>query len=134
MTVIDCRHDDLPDILEMGKRFCKVADLEFNEETLRSTLINLIDNGICIRSQMGAIGGIVYPMFMSGKMVAQEFFWWSEDEKGLLLLQAFERKAKELGAENVIMVSLAKSGYNRVADIYKKCGYEFLESNFIKGL
>lgn len=129
-----CGYDDIEDLLLMGEKFCKIAEQKYCKMALKKTLINLIDHGICLRSKKGCIGGIVYPMYMSGELVSQEFFWWSEDKTGKELLDEFELKSKEMGAKNVIMVSLAKSGYNRVADIYKKCGYEFLESNFIKGL
>lgn len=118
----------------MGEKFCHKVGLGFDKSFLEKTIVNLIESGICLRSEKGVVGGLVFPMFMSGRVVAQEFFWWSEDGKGRDLLEAFELKAKEMGAESIIMVSLAKSDYNRVGDIYKKRGYSLLESNYIKDI
>lgn len=128
----NCTADDIPELLEMGRKFCKLAGRKYNEDALSTTLKTLIDSGILIRSEKGCIGGLVFRMFMSGELTAQEFFWWSEDKQGRNLLEAFEEKAKEMGVVHIIMVSLANSDYTRVGDIYEKAGYEFLESNFIK--
>lgn len=129
-----CSKEDLPDLLKMGQKFCEAVKFEFDKKVLSNTLNNLISNGICIRTEKGCIGGLVYPMFMSGELVAQEFFWWSEDNNGKVLLDEFEKIAKDMGAKKIIMVSLAKSDYNRVSSIYDNRGYEFLEPHYIKEL
>lgn len=127
-----CTTEDIPDLLEMGKKFCELSERPFNEDSLITTFNNLINDGVLLRSEKGCIGGIIYPLFMSGEMVAQEIFWWSEDKQGRALLEQFESIAKDSGAKYVMMVSLAKSSYNRICDIYKKLDYELLESNYIK--
>jgi hypothetical protein len=126
--------DDLPFALKIGRKFCELAGVSYNKDALTGSLLKLIDDGIVLRSDQGIIGGIVYPMYMSGELVAQEFFWYSEGGDGQDLLKAFESEAKKLGATKVIMMSLANEYQSKINEIYESNGYKHLESHFMKDM
>jgi|DEB0MinimDraft_10_1074344.scaffolds.fasta_scaffold01020_2 hypothetical protein len=115
-------------------KFCEIAGTNYDRSTVENTVEQLINNGIMIRSDRGIIGGLVFPLFMSGETVAQEFFWYSEGKDGKELLEAFEDAAKEKGATKIIMVSLHNEYQSKIDKIYTDLGYIESEKSFIKGI
>lgn len=128
---------DMPALLEIGRKFCATAGLEFSAEALSASLANMIANESCALfitdDGRGVIGGIVYPHFFSGTLVAQELFWWCEGG-GLKLLERFEQWAHEAGAQKVLMLCLESVEPERVASLYRRRGYLPLERSFSRSL
>jgi len=115
-------------------KFCEIARTDYDRSTIENTVEQLINNGIMIRSEHGVIGGLVFPLFMSGEIVAQEFFWYSEGKDGKELLEAFEDAARDKGAAKIIMVSLHNEYQHKIDKIYTDLGYIESEKSFIKGI
>ncbi len=126
---------DIPSLLEMGRAFTSAGNLGFDEAAATAALESLIDgeSGVVLMSNTGMIGGMVYPGFFNGRVIAQEFFWWSE-RNGLELLGAFESWAASKGASQVVMVCLEALSPERVSKIYMRRGYQPLEHSFVKDL
>ena len=83
----------------------------------------------------GALGGVCVPDCHRECMVASEFFWYVKPEHrggGIRLLKAFEKWAREQGADRIIMTHLADSMPEGLKKLYIRLGYEELETNYIK--
>lgn len=129
--------DDIPALLEIGRKFCGAANLKYDRDALSASLFGLIDSPDCVVLMFpdgsGAIGGIAYRNFFSGEKVAQELFWWA-DAGGMKLLGEFERWAADVGVCKVIMLCLEALSPQRVARLYGRAGYTPLEHSFMKVL
>lgn len=125
--------EDIPRILDIGRRFCSLAGQQFNEPVLAQSLAEMItaDSSVILVSDGGVIAGIAYPYYFSGELVAQELFWWA-DSGGLKLLQAFEEWARNAGAKRVLMICLESVEPDRVARIYTRRGYIPIERTFMR--
>lgn len=97
---------------------------EFNEASVAAMLDHLREHHILIVSDTGMIGGMVFPLWVTGEIVAQEMFWWRD----AALLGKFETRARQMGATAIHMMSLTQ----RVADHYLARGYHQLETVFVK--
>lgn len=135
--------DDWEDFLEMGHEFYTqsgYSDMgDFNETLLLEVFEKLIANESLIMGDGGMIGWLVFPVFMTGRMVAQELFWWVDQDKrktglGLKLLKAAEKKAKEQGAQHMLMLCLDRLDGEKVAKLYGAMGYESREQTFMRAL
>lgn len=98
-----------------------------------------LPNFICIcEENKGIIIGLVYPTFWNpDRLVAQELGFWVEPEYrgsglSLDLMNQFEDKAKELGAEEITMIALEASNPKAVGRLYEKLGYHKLEHSYMK--
>lgn len=86
---------------------------------------------------LGAIGGVAYPEAYSDELLAQEFFWFIEEEHrggGLALYRCFERWAREKGCDEIRMVHLSDSMPDKVAAFYQRMGYGKVETLYSKRL
>lgn len=138
----EATHDDIPEILRMGKLF--VADcgllVEYDEDSCADTAERLIDNdeSCLFVGDCGMIGGLVYPHYFNrDEMVAQELFWWVDPEKrggslGRRLFSRFESWAESVGAKHIYMVALASQ--KPVERLYQRHGYRALESSYVRQL
>lgn len=97
---------------------------EFNEIMVQEMLDHLEENHILIVSETGMIGGMVFPLWVTGEIIAQEMFWWGDAS----LLARFEARARQMGATAINMMSLTQ----RVADHYLARGYTKLETIWVK--
>lgn len=92
---------------------------------------------ICDKGK-GAIMGAVLPyMFNPESKYAYDIGFFVEPEYrgtrvALNLLLRFESKAKEMGADRVVMVGLALHRFKQMERFYAKLGYRNLETHFIK--
>lgn len=141
----DATKEDIPKLLELGKKFFKATEyasfMPFSEENTINIINELIDgdSGILLvldnNGVSGMIGGLVYPFYMSKDLTGQELFWWCEDKgKGLGLLDAIEKQAKEKGAKTFNMMSLDKLTPERLDKIYLSKGYTRSEHTYIRRL
>ncbi|MCK5616967.1 GNAT family N-acetyltransferase [Candidatus Pacearchaeota archaeon] len=134
--------DDLSDMLVMGEKFFYSSgyqnDIDFCPHSTAITLINLIKNNTLLFSEGGMLGFSIVPIFMSSDIMAQELFWWVDEDKrntglGIELLSEFERIAEENNARIVSMLCLDDS-VPGIENIYKKRGYRRREQNYTKRL
>lgn len=134
----EATHVDLPRIVEMGRTFRRdstyVNYLIDNPERMAELATQLIDkNGLLVSESegiiVGMLGYIVYSHFISGELVAGEVFWWVEPNyrgHGLRLLHEMEARAKKAGAKHIQMIAPNQ----RVASLYERLKYEFVESTY----
>ena len=113
---------DEPDLVRMGEAFWSETPLsvisQFNPEYLvnfirgasvePSAAIWVVEEGGCV---IGSVAGMVYPLFFSGDLVAQEIFWWVDpnargSEAGKLLFDSLMDWAKKCGAKALSMIAI----------------------------
>jgi GNAT superfamily N-acetyltransferase len=133
---------DVPRLVEMGLRFrresdyslhlgenpVKMAALARNLAAAESILVSERDGRL-----VGMFGYIVFPHFMSGEITAGEVFWWVEPEHrgdGVKLLRAAEIRARAGGATRMQMIAPNE----RVAGLYRRLKYDFVEATYQRGL
>lgn len=128
---------DIPALLEIGRRFTAAAGMPFDEQALTQTLEQLMaaDDGVLLvtAEATGVLGGIAFRNPFNTERTAQELFWWAE-QGGLDLLAAFESWAAEHGATRVVMVCLEALEPERVERIYRRRGYVPLERGFERAI
>ena len=99
---------------------------DYNEDDMEVTYKSLIDSeGVLTDGKHGMIGLIVFPSFYNAKcFLAQELFWWVDEDKrhtplSIKLLKRGEALAKDKGAQTMIMLSVDHFG-DTVDKIYDK--------------
>jgi len=134
--------EDVPRLVEMGRRFRSETGyakvLAENPAKMAELATQLAASGGLLVSEregelVGMLGYVVYPHFISGESTAGEVFWWVEPEhrgEGLKLLKEAERRAKAVGAEKMQMIAPT----DRVATLYLRLGYEFVEASYQRAL
>lgn len=141
---------DEPDLVRMGQSFWSETPLSaysvFNPECLidfiraasmtETASIWVAEDGGKV---IGAVGGIVYPLFFSGDLVAQELFWWVDpdsrmSEASKLLYNELEAWAKDRGAVALSMIAIENGKAERVGNIYKRKGFIPTEHAYVRGL
>jgi GNAT superfamily N-acetyltransferase len=134
--------EDLPNLGKGAREFMESTKfLEVNQENFMNTWVQLINSGLgvifILGEYDGALGAMYYPDPNSGKLMATEMFWFVSPEKrgnGLALFDEYEKWAKEKGCEKALMVHLADSMPDRLQSLYKRRGYELMESHYCKEL
>jgi GNAT superfamily N-acetyltransferase len=133
---------DVPRLVEMGRRFRSETGyakvLAENPQKMTELATQLTDLGCLLVSEragelVGMLGFLVFPHFMSGEVTATETFWWVEPEhrgEGIKLLREAEKTARTYGAEKMAMIAPD----DRVANLYKRLGYEFVEASYQRSL
>ncbi len=129
--------EDLPDLMVMGKRFHDASGLpgSFSALACGAFVAALIDSpaGAVFRSDKGVIMGALTPSYCAPDWkMAVEMAWWAEDGKGLALLKRFEEWARDTGANEIRMTSLANLAEDRVRKIFERAGYAPAEISFRK--
>jgi GNAT superfamily N-acetyltransferase len=98
------------------------------------------DETIFTDGESGMIAFIVFPMFMNhSHLVAQELFWWVDEDKrgtklGLELLDRAEKEAEKLGAKDMLMLSLNDLNGDKVNKLYESKGYKPREVTYMRAL
>lgn len=147
MTIRRATEVDVDAIVQMGEHFLTQSEyasmLSCEPEALRAFA------GRCVRGEMaesdilvaeaddgqltGMIGVIVAPHPFSGERVAGDLFWWVEPDargQGIRLLKAAEAWARERQAVKFQMVAPNA----RVAQLYRRLGFQPLESTYQRSL
>lgn len=125
---------DIPRLIEMGARFHEGASLpmRFDAGAVGAFLAGLIANesATVLVSDAGMIGGVLAPSYCNPEwLMAVELFWWA-DRDGLRLLRAFEGWARDAGAAEVRMTSLASIPRSDV--LLRRKGYGAVEISYSK--
>lgn len=117
---------DIPRCVGMLRRFFLKTGRrgEYRIDAVERMVRLLMEQGILLVSDKGVIGGLLCPLWPTGEIVAQEFFWWGD----AVLLGAFETRAREMGATAIQMTALE----GRVARHYARRGYRQLETVWLK--
>lgn len=109
-------------IYENPKAMTMLAEKLISQNGL---LISEVGNKI-----IGMLGFIVYRHFISDELIAGEVFWWVEEEHrgkdGIKLFLEMKRRAKQIGAKRLQMIAPTE----KVAEFYKRIGFEFVESTY----
>lgn len=145
----DATTADMARLVEMGRLFHAAADAgdipAFDPISFQQTATWLIDSptGALLVIEKdgvhGMAGALVYPAWFNlACSLAQEVFWWvdpvARGHEATMLRRALEDRMKELGARNLIMVSLAGMRDEAMGRLYRREGYRPMESVFIKRL
>ncbi len=133
--------DDIPAIMEMGKRFADdagvTAQVGWDDESVTATLHHLIDSddGILLVGDNGMIGGLIYPHpYNRAVRVFQEFFWRSEGREGLRLYKAAINQAKAMGASLGVMIATDEMEPEATGRLYERLGYQPAERHYMRKL
>ena len=127
--------DDLEHITGLLERFHEVSGqpFAFNPDAVSGAVEGMMADGCVLVSERGVIGGILGRAWADPEWVyACELFWWAEDGSGARLLRGFEEWAREAGAREVRMTSLAHLG--RAGRLLEARGYTLQELSFGKAL
>lgn len=121
---------DLGQLLEWGARFHEQSNWShepFDAERVKQTLLKMIeaDGAVVLKHDRGMIGGLLTPLWFSTRTIAQELFWYAEDDGGRLL-KAFEAWAARRDADYLMMTGL-KDERGRIQRLYARKGYEVAE-------
>jgi GNAT superfamily N-acetyltransferase len=145
VIVRDATPEDYPNLQRMGSAFAKAANQPpVNPDTLRLTLDHLRANGVLKVAENGAVCGVIGALVFSHywnahELIAQELFWFVEESArgtsaGIKLLAAAEKACRERGARQLLMLALDDLEGDRVAEVYRRRGYEPQEKTFRKDL
>lgn len=127
---------DIPALLVMGRKFHEQAGLPFgfDDDAVSALLGRMIESedATVIVTDRGLIGGMLNAAYCDPSWVmAIELFWWAEGD-GLSLLRAFEDWARQRGANEVRMTSIAE--LSRADTILRRKGYQPTEISYMKVL
>lgn len=125
---------DIPALVEMGRRFHAASGqpMGFDARAVEGLLAGMIvsDRACVLMTDHGGIGGVLNPAYCDPAwMMAVELFWWAERD-GLRLLRGFEDWARDMGAAEVRMTSLA--ALPRADVILRRKGYAPAEISYTK--
>lgn len=149
VVVRDASHNDLHDVIYIGKKFALEAgysrlkvDTEKAEATFWSALEreDMLLQVLEFEGQVvGVFCGMVAPAFFTSELIGIELMWYLLPEyrgkvgsEALQMVDNYEIWAKERGACMVNMVNIDMLNGDKVASIYKKRGYTLQENTFIK--
>ena len=143
-------HLDVPAIVELGRAFFAVSDMEalaaFDSGSFATSLHGMIENDDAILlvaeiggEVVGMAGAMVFKAYWNSAIkVGQETFWWVQPEHrgeaGPVLLHTLEGEAAERGARTFLMVSLEALRPDAVGKLYERRGYAPLERSYWKAL
>ena len=112
-------------------------DSVFSVSTISEFIKNYIDSdtSVIFLHDKGIIGGQLVPLFFGKGVIANEVFWFAESH-GKILLNAFEEWGKAMGAEKILLSSLAFGNERdmKMTKYYDKLGYKPIEIHFAKGV
>lgn len=132
--------EDIPAIVKMGKEFHAMSPHvgmgEYDEAAIERLLIYLIENdqGVVLWNGTGVIGGLMAPVYFNpDKMMLEEAFWFAR-KGGRELLKEFQAKAREMGADFVLLSTLVNDFAPVVDRIVTRMGYAPIERRWLKEL
>lgn len=131
---------DIPALVEMGRKFHAMAPHgpmgAFDEAGVENVLRFLITSpsALVLTNGDGAIGGVLSPVYFNpSKTMAEESFWWAR-KGGKELLQEFERAARLMGADFVLLSTLENELSTVIDRVVSRVGYLPVERRYLKEL
>lgn len=138
----EATEDDIPVLLEMGRRFAAAARLDelsgYDDDSARATFEYLVSDpqGVLLVMDGGAAGAIIHPvLFNRSHMTASELFWWVDPDQrggGLRLFRALQDMVRERGAASLQMTTITGLGDDTLARLYERGGFRATDRNFLK--
>ena len=136
-------NEDVPEMLRMCELFFNASGYSdittFNKDDMEQLLLRLIESGTLLTDgESTLLGFVVFPMFMNqSTSVAQELFWWVDEDKrntgvGIQILKKAETTAKDLGATTMIMLSIKSLDGEKVNRMYERLGYKEREQSYMR--
>jgi GNAT superfamily N-acetyltransferase len=137
-----------PSFAEDTTRLCKLfSDESLNEyglgvdqkrldemtEICKDTALFLLVDGKVV----GLIAGMMVNNLTNGKPAMQECVWYVDPEHrshGKMLMEEFEKMAKDRGALTMVMGLMCNSMQERLDKFYKRLGYKPFEVQYMKEL
>lgn len=139
MTVREAGQDDVARVVELGRAFFEYSPwsefVSFSAKDTERTVGHLIESpdGVVFLSDRGIIGGLIFPLYFNAAYrIAQELFWYANGPDGAALRQAFERWAKDWGANAIQCSCLADEREPAVRRLYRKAGYRPTELSLLR--
>ena len=137
MTIRKATPDDLPDLTAMLRRLHNSLEWvgPFDAQSVCETLVTLMDgeHSVVLRTDAGLFTGHIQPAWYSPAwFIALEISWWAEDGRWLALLAAFGTWAREMGADEVRMVSTIGPKSHRIRRVLARYGYAPQEIGYRK--
>lgn len=110
------------------------SDIPVVPDVLEAWMAGLIEQGVVFLSPRGIIGGLVAPIYFNPSYrVAVELFWWAP-EGGKALREAFEAWAVEQGVNAIQFSGQRNERSATVEKLFRRAGYEPVETGFVKRL
>jgi len=136
--------NDIPALLELIHEFQAESLDEYNlfcdDEVAKAVMPVYIPNTLVLLKDgyiIGVIAGTIVKYPLSNEDTFQEAIWYvTKDFRkyGIKLLRELERRCKDNGIKNIVMVHLGDSKSEKLERFYKKCGYRMCEIQYIKKL
>jgi len=131
-------------VAEVIKKFAPINGMGIPaSDNIEEIVQNLLENEniICIEKEgKGVILGLLYPLYYNPEIIiAQELGWWVEPEYrnttiGIKLLKAFEKEAKNKGADKIMMIYLDSQSPENVNKMLTKLNYSSVEHSMVKDI
>lgn len=132
---------DIPVLVEIGRKFHAMSPHKpvgpFDAEAVGRVLVMLIahPDGLVMTNGVGAIGGMIAPVYFSpGVKMMEEHFWFSDIGGGRDLLRAFENVSRETGADYVMLSTLENDKSQVIDRVVSRMGFIPIERRYMKDL
>lgn len=143
-TIREAIAADIPALVAMGQRFLHgtpyrdlIADSPEHMAKIGHLLVTSPDGVMLVAERdgipVGMIGVLICPHHLSGERIANEVFWWVDEEargQGVRLLRAAEQWVKAQGVTAMQMVA----PNDRVGKLYERFGYTAIEVAYRRSL
>lgn len=135
----EAESSDLPELMRMGLAFTASIHQPLDPEIFVNTLENMMDNddAFLVITEGGTASGLVYASYLDGNLMAQELWWWVDEDKrangiGGALLSAFETWAASKGANRILLTATHDS--TDIGPFYISHGYQPQEHIYMKDI
>lgn len=139
------RLEDTEQCLQLAKEFygsfMNACGVEMVDTDLRKTVVHFIFSGqnLVVEQDEKLVGMVAWIVVLhpanSKCKIFQEMLWCCKSKfktDALLLLRGFERKARECGADVLVLANLSLNNEPSIRRIYGKMGYSYTESHYSK--
>lgn len=135
---------DIPRLVELGEEFALISQPIHGFSVSREMIIEFanhtVNHNSCVVFVLevegvvqGFIAGVMERIYFSKDVALQELAWYVKNGfRGIDLFFAFERTAKEIGCQHVIVGNKPK--YYDLGKFYDRQGFVFMEHQFVKHL
>lgn len=144
VTIRQYAPDDFMDVAMLLQEFHKDSledyGLECEDNKIGQAIKDNNANGLVLEMDgkvVGIITGTIVDYPLQKAKIYQEIVWYvSKDYRryGLKLLRELEKRCKDRGITQIIMVALGSSMREQLDRIYKTMGYRELETHYIKAV
>jgi hypothetical protein len=132
--------DDIPAMVRMGREFQAMSPHavlgEYDMVAVAKMFAFMIssEQSLLLTDGNGLIGGVMAPVYFApGKWMMEESFWWAV-RGGRELLSTFEKEARLMGADFVLLSTLENARTGAVDRVVSRMGYRPIERRYVKEL